>query len=56
MELHTKSIMLFPEHQNYQAGIQDNDAKRKASGWKRCLGGSIEKLTCVCRVTYFCTS
>ena len=41
MKFHKKSIKSSPESRNYQANTQDNDAQRKASGWKRCLGGRI---------------
>ena len=41
MELHTKNIKFFAEHRDHQASTQDNDGQRKASRWKRCLGGGI---------------
>ena len=41
MKFHKKTIRSSPESRNYQANTQDNDAQRKSSGWKRCLGGRI---------------
>ena len=41
MELDTKNIKFSPEHRDHQANTKDNDGQRKASRWKRCLGGGI---------------